>query len=84
MSQPKHPADGETLLDLPDLAATDAARGSNIIVMAEAGLRVWLARKFDVHAALARALFHVDAPASATDTLTRMLADAQPSTIDIA
>ncbi|WP_321798330.1 hypothetical protein [Caballeronia sp. J97] len=74
--------DPDIVPEMPDVTATDAARRSNIIVMAEAGLRAWLAGKFDAHAALGQSLFHVDAPASTDLTLKRMLADAESPVLD--
>jgi hypothetical protein len=74
--------DPDIVPEMPDVTATDVARRSNIIVMAEAGLRAWLAGRLDAHMASGQSLFYVDAPALAGVTLTAMLLDAESPVID--
>lgn len=76
--------DPDIVPEMPDLATTDEAQRSNIVVASEAALRGWLAGRFDLKAALRDSLFMVDAPALPAEALATMLATAETGAFAVA
>ncbi|WP_233832483.1 hypothetical protein [Paraburkholderia sp. ZP32-5] len=73
--------DPDIVPDMPDVATTDEAKRSNIIVTSEAGLRAWLDGRLDIGYALRESLLVVDAPVTFSALLTQMLTAAGSATI---
>lgn len=71
--------DPDVVPEMPDVTATDEAKRSNVVIMSEAALRAWLDQRFDIELALRESLFMIDTPASPTESLTQMLAIAEPA-----
>ncbi|WP_246530193.1 MULTISPECIES: hypothetical protein [Paraburkholderia] len=65
--------DPDIVPEMPDVAATDEAKRSNVVITTEAALRGWLAGHFDIERAFQESLFMVDAPQTPAASLTRML-----------
>jgi hypothetical protein len=74
--------DPEIVPDMPDLATTDEARRSSIVIASEAGLRAWLEGRFDSEYALRESLFVVDAPRVPAASMVQMLAATDLASID--
>ncbi|QBR01460.1 hypothetical protein [Paraburkholderia pallida] len=71
--------DPEIIPEIPDVATTDEAKRSNVLIMSEAALHGWLDGRFDAEAALRDGLFMVDAPEASTAALKQMLTVAETS-----
>ena len=69
--------DPDIVPEMPDLATTEEAKRSRIVIASEAGLRAWLGGRFLVEKALRESLIMIDAPDDPTVSLTRMLAIAE-------
>lgn len=65
--------DPDIVPEMPDLATTEEAKHSKIVIASEAGLRAWFDGRFDVEEALRESIFMIDASDDSTVLLTRML-----------
>jgi hypothetical protein len=73
--------DPDIVPEMPDVATTDEAKRSNILIASEAALRGWLDGRFDAETALRDSLFVVDAPEGPAVALKEMLATAVTSVV---